>query len=174
MGTKVAASLLVCLLLPSACVGWFDRGQPPYKDANLPVDVRVDDLLSRMTLEEKVAQLLCNWPQAADPEHIGKGIIDDAGCFNPEGARKVLAHGIGQIARPSEAKDVAATVRFINRIQSTGSSTSCWRRPAWGFRRCSTRRGCTATWPGVRPAFPRRLRCRVPGIPTSSSGYLQR
>ncbi|MHC4078855.1 MAG: glycoside hydrolase family 3 N-terminal domain-containing protein, partial [Planctomycetota bacterium] len=118
MGTKVAASLLVCLLLPSACVtGWFSGGQPPYKNADLPVDVRVDDLLSRMTLEEKVAQLLCNWPQAADPEHIGKGIIDDAGCFNPEGAREVLAHGIGQIARPSEAKDVAATVRFINRIQ---------------------------------------------------------
>lgn len=30
---------------------------PEYKNPSLPVDVRVDDLLSRMTLEEKVAQL---------------------------------------------------------------------------------------------------------------------
>lgn len=32
-------------------------GEPPYKDPTLPVDQRVADLLGRMTLEEKVAQL---------------------------------------------------------------------------------------------------------------------
>lgn len=31
----------------------------PYKNATLPVEERVSDLLSRMTLEEKVGQLLC-------------------------------------------------------------------------------------------------------------------
>lgn len=31
----------------------------PYRDATLPVDQRVEDLLSRMTLEEKVGQLVC-------------------------------------------------------------------------------------------------------------------
>jgi len=31
----------------------------PYQDANQPVDKRVKDLLSRMTLEEKVGQLVC-------------------------------------------------------------------------------------------------------------------
>ncbi len=31
----------------------------PYRDANLPVSIRVNDLLSRMTLEEKVGQLRC-------------------------------------------------------------------------------------------------------------------
>lgn len=31
----------------------------PYKDAALPVEARVQDLLSRMTLKEKVGQLLC-------------------------------------------------------------------------------------------------------------------
>jgi len=30
---------------------------PDYKDATLPIEKRVDDLLIRMTLEEKVAQL---------------------------------------------------------------------------------------------------------------------
>ena len=29
----------------------------PYKDASLPVETRVEDLLSRMTLDEKIAQL---------------------------------------------------------------------------------------------------------------------
>eukprot|EP01079_Euglenida_sp_SAG-EU17-18_P002630 gene2630-3320_t len=31
--------------------------QPPYRDPNRPVDERVDDLLARMTINEKVAQL---------------------------------------------------------------------------------------------------------------------
>ena len=30
---------------------------PPYKDASLPVETRIEDLLSRMTLDEKIAQL---------------------------------------------------------------------------------------------------------------------
>ena len=31
----------------------------PYRDATLPIDQRVDDLLSRMTVEEKAGQLVC-------------------------------------------------------------------------------------------------------------------
>jgi len=31
---------------------------PPYMDTNLPVEVRSDDLISRMTLAEKVSQLM--------------------------------------------------------------------------------------------------------------------
>ena len=34
---------------------------PAYKNPALPVEKRVEDLLSRMTLEEKVAQMLCVW-----------------------------------------------------------------------------------------------------------------
>ncbi|MBQ0145453.1 MAG: glycoside hydrolase family 3 C-terminal domain-containing protein [Bacteroidales bacterium] len=36
----------------------------PYQDSSKPVDVRVRDLVSRMTLEEKIGQLLCplGWP----------------------------------------------------------------------------------------------------------------
>ena len=35
---------------------------PPYKNSNLPLDLRVDDLVGRMTLEEKVKQMLYNAP----------------------------------------------------------------------------------------------------------------
>ena len=38
----------------------------PYEDPNLPVDKRVEDLLSRMTIEEKVIQLRSSF----NPEHI--------------------------------------------------------------------------------------------------------
>ena len=31
----------------------------PYRDATLPIDQRIEDLLSRMTVEEKVGQLIC-------------------------------------------------------------------------------------------------------------------
>ena len=31
----------------------------PYRDATLPIDQRVEDLLSRMTIEEKAGQLVC-------------------------------------------------------------------------------------------------------------------
>ncbi len=37
----------------------FPSGKLPYKDSSLPVETRVKDLLSRMTPEEKVGQLIC-------------------------------------------------------------------------------------------------------------------
>lgn len=44
-------SLAVCLPV------WGQNAVLPYQDASLPVEQRVNDLLSRMTLEEKVAQM---------------------------------------------------------------------------------------------------------------------
>ncbi len=38
---------------------WAQSSSLPYKNSSLPVTTRVSDLLSRMTLEEKVGQLLC-------------------------------------------------------------------------------------------------------------------
>lgn len=45
------------LAFSSAIFGQVDKETPLYKDAGQPVEKRVDDLLSRMTLEEKVLQL---------------------------------------------------------------------------------------------------------------------
>lgn len=69
--------------------------KPLYKDASAPVDARVDDLLKRMTLEEKVAQMLCVWQK--------KGDIQTAkGDFDPAKASTVYPNGLGMIARPSD------------------------------------------------------------------------
>src|SRR5438045_1060035 len=35
--------------------------QLPFRDPKLPIEERVKDLLSRMTLDEKVAQTVCLW-----------------------------------------------------------------------------------------------------------------
>src|SRR5512139_1874825 len=68
---------------------------PTYKDPAAPVEARVADLLGRMTIEEKVAQLVTIWNQRA-------AIQDAEGRFTPAKAQALLGQGVGQIARPSE------------------------------------------------------------------------
>ena len=53
MRKKIALIALGCLIV----LGAFPQNALPYKDASLPVDQRVEDLLSRMTLQEKIGQL---------------------------------------------------------------------------------------------------------------------
>ncbi|MRX10637.1 beta-glucosidase [Pseudoduganella sp. FT25W] len=67
----------------------------PYKDASLPVDKRVDDLLGRMTLEEKIAQMQCTWQAKTE-------IQDAKGEFSAAKAQKAWPHGLGMIGRPSD------------------------------------------------------------------------
>ncbi|WDR06062.1 hypothetical protein PSQ90_00950 [Devosia rhodophyticola] len=66
-----------------------------YRDANAPIEIRVSDLIGRMTLEEKAAQLCCLWERK--PE-----FLDDTGEFAPDKAVNALQHGIGQISRISD------------------------------------------------------------------------
>src|ERR1051325_1847313 len=56
----VCQSLLCALcLLVSTTAHTAGQTQPtPYKDPSLPIDRRVEDLISRMTLEEKVSQMM--------------------------------------------------------------------------------------------------------------------
>ncbi len=67
-----------------------------YRNPKLPVADRVADLLGRMTLEEKVAQMLCIWGEK-------KAILfDDDGKLSFEKIKLRLGNGIGQIARLSD------------------------------------------------------------------------
>lgn len=95
--------------------------KPVYKDATESVDARVEDLLARMTLEEKIAQIITIWDNK--PE-----IFDDKGEFDPTKMSAKFPDGIGQFARPSDAKgpaspravkgrDVRGTVRLVNALQ---------------------------------------------------------
>lgn len=74
----------------------------PYKNADLPVRQRVDDLISRMSLEEKAAQMVCVWQKKSET------LVDAAGDFDLEKARASFreGHGLGQVGRPSDAGSI--------------------------------------------------------------------
>jgi beta-glucosidase len=88
-----------------------------YKDARAPIDLRVRDLLSRMTLDEKVAQL-------TTLSRRKREVMTDALAFDPAKADAAHPHGIGQIARPSDRAG-AATANDL-----AADSTGNWRQPA--------------------------------------------
>jgi beta-glucosidase len=67
-----------------------------YKNSQLSSKDRVADLIGRMTLEEKVAQMLCIWGQKKSLLFDGNGTLDLTNL------RREFKHGIGQIARLSD------------------------------------------------------------------------
>lgn len=79
---KPFITFAVCLTL-AAC-GMSD-GTPDYKNPELPVQDRVEDLLDRMTVEEKLGQLLCplGWPMYEKTEN-SVGISDEYRKFVDE------------------------------------------------------------------------------------------
>ncbi len=89
---------------------------PDYKNQRLPVDQRVNDLLSRMTLEEKVAQLTGLW-QGRPQVKPQTDFSTSRGEVSSERARQVLANGIGQIARQRERMGPHEGATFANAIQ---------------------------------------------------------
>ncbi|MBO0860092.1 MAG: glycoside hydrolase family 3 C-terminal domain-containing protein [Chloracidobacterium sp.] len=89
---------------------------PDYRNPNLPVDQRVADLLSRMTVEEKVAQVTTLWIRKPN-QKPNDGKFSDRGDFSPEAAAVVMKNGIGQIARQRERKDPRQSAIYANAVQ---------------------------------------------------------
>ena len=81
----------------------------PYRDSTLDTEARVEDLVSRMELEEKVAQLGCVWSTQ---------LVGEAG-FCMERARERLALGTGQVTRIGATTGLRPreSARFMNAIQ---------------------------------------------------------
>jgi beta-glucosidase len=87
---------------------------PRYRDPDAAVDTRVDDLLSVMTLDEKIAQLTCFWSPAF--------VRDDT--FDADYAASQIAHGIGQVTRIGAAtglrpRESAALMNTIQEVALT-------------------------------------------------------
>jgi len=97
MQWSVAAAIAIGLIGAGAHSA--EPQAPIYKDPHQPVEKRVDDLLGRMTLDEKVAQLETIWEQKAKVETPG-------GTFSPAMASKNFPNGIGGFARPSDYRGV--------------------------------------------------------------------
>src|SRR5690625_1788842 len=87
-----------------------------YKSPDADIHQRVEDLLSRMSVAEKAAQMMGMWNERNET------LLDEKGNFDEEKARRSFSHGngIGQIGRPNEvpagkgAREIAV---LTNRIQ---------------------------------------------------------
>jgi beta-glucosidase-like glycosyl hydrolase len=91
----------------------------PYQEPSRSVTERVEDLLARMTFEEKAAQLHALWLiLSEDGEHHPRQ-DDFTGGTDPAAVKRALGHGLGQISRPlgSHGVDPRAGVRALNRLQ---------------------------------------------------------
>ncbi|HEX7960242.1 MAG TPA: glycoside hydrolase family 3 N-terminal domain-containing protein [Terriglobales bacterium] len=91
--------------------------QFPYQDPKLPVEQRVADLISRMTLEEKIAQLEGAWENRdfhPDPQTM---FIDEKGNFLPARAAVLLKYGLGEISRPSTGRGPREMAEYTNTVQ---------------------------------------------------------
>jgi beta-glucosidase len=97
-----------------------------YRDPAAPIEQRVEDLLARMTQDEKIAQLTAIWTQ--------KNQLFERGRFDPAAARRLYPNGIGQFARPGDLqgpgdpfktayRDVRQTVELVNAIQRFARGT---------------------------------------------------
>ena len=92
------------------------RQEPAYRNPKLSVERRVKDLLSRMTLREKVAQMLCIWQQKSNT------MVDEKGRFDLQKAKSHFKDraGLGQVGRPSDAgggRNAREMAELTNEIQ---------------------------------------------------------
>ncbi|MGB7840045.1 MAG: glycoside hydrolase family 3 N-terminal domain-containing protein [Terrimicrobiaceae bacterium] len=91
----------------------------PYKDPKLSIAKRVSDLLGRMTLAEKIAQMYSHW-LILSPDGNHK-IRTDAFCqaATTDDLKEMLKLGVGQITRPLGTHPVEPKegVRALNALQ---------------------------------------------------------
>ncbi|OCT15185.1 hypothetical protein A8709_13865 [Paenibacillus pectinilyticus] len=73
----------------------------PYKNPELTIDERIEDLMSRMTLEQKIAQLGCVMSVAGVLEHL----------------EVQLANGIGEVAVLVGGRTTAENAALVEKIQ---------------------------------------------------------
>ncbi|MEX3636176.1 glycoside hydrolase family 3 N-terminal domain-containing protein [Paraburkholderia sp. BR14320] len=92
---------------------------PLYRNPAAALEERVADLLARMTLDEKIAQLHAAWlVLSADGNHKARS-IDFAQSANQITVDEILQYGLGQITRPlgTHTVDPKEGVRALNELQ---------------------------------------------------------
>lgn len=112
--TPAALVLLLCALLPPhAPRPGRQTAAPPaaplaYRNPRLPVRDRVADLLRRMTLEQKIAQLLPSFGQG--------GLLDPTGTFQPSQFAAAMRR-MNDMAHPYDARTATILRNAVQRYQ---------------------------------------------------------
>ncbi|MGE5182113.1 MAG: glycoside hydrolase family 3 N-terminal domain-containing protein [Acidobacteriota bacterium] len=94
---------------------------PPYKNPAAEIEARVEDLLARMTLAEKIVQITAVWDSKTE-------IFDEQSRLDRAKLARRFPDGIGQFARPSDGRGpvsprvapgrgTLATVELVNALQ---------------------------------------------------------
>ncbi len=136
-----------------------DSSLPPYKSPSVPVEQRVQDLLGRMTLQEKVAMLSgANWMEKCPEDRRELGIPSIKMADGPigirawsgpssemqaGGARKTVATtafpaGVAMAATwdtallQSEGQAIGEEVKAVGRDMILGPTVNINRTPLWG------------------------------------------
>ena len=116
-----ALALASSAILLGANASAQQAARPVYQQASARVEDRVEDLLGRMTLEEKIAQITTIWAQKNQ-------LLDRNGRFDAEAARRLYPAGIGHFARPQDRQEAGSpyktpfrdereTIELVNAIQ---------------------------------------------------------
>lgn len=109
----------------------------PWRDASLPPDERVSDLLGRLSIAEKVAQLYGVWVGAAA---TGQGVAPHQHDLSraPVDWQGVIAEGLGQLTRPfgTAPVDAALGARALARAQREIVAASRHGIPAIAHEEC--------------------------------------
>ena len=91
----------------------------PYEQPDRPIEERASDLLGRMDLDEKRAQMHALWLILSEDGNHRPRMDDFTGGTDPAAVKKALGHGLGQISRAlgSHGVEPRAGVRALNRLQ---------------------------------------------------------
>lgn len=111
-------SLLWGLVLCSVCTTLQAQEQPLYKDAKQPVEVRVEDLLRRMTVEEKAYQLSSLYLG------VGKEIFQGSKNVTVGELRDPILKGYGTVSSPSRVLYPEELTKFLNALQKVAVEES--------------------------------------------------
>ena len=121
--------LIIGFAFKTSLIGHAQRGLP-YKNPNLPIDARVKDLLSRMSVEEKVAQMMCLWSDRPNDKSSVTKEQPYGGDFSPVLAKERMPYGIGQFARQREEHDPRGSAEYANAVQKWLLENTRWGIPA--------------------------------------------
>jgi len=116
-----AATMVAMLSMGSLAAAAPPSSKALYKDREAPLEQRVEDLLGRMTQEEKIAQITSIWTQKTK-------VFTPAGAFDPKKAQALYPAGIGHFTRPSDLegpgspfakpyRDARQNAELVNAIQ---------------------------------------------------------
>ena len=128
----VSLSLLLAYGLACGAAPAEEPARPLYRDASQPIEKRVDDLLGRMTLEEKVGQM--NMPCVYESA-LGKTIPEKTEAVQKFAAGTLLA-GLraGRRLLHAAQHDPPRRPAPAGRVPQPAPDDSPWSRRAWASR----------------------------------------